>query len=110
MSWYVITLVLFGYFLGEFIIGFFFNYKITCITKNDYKTAALMGFVSTFLFALLMGSAAVVSVLITPNESGSGLRWMNFFFIPAALMMGLGNYASTFLIPKFTKHGKDNNG
>lgn len=91
MEWYFILLILIAYGLGEFIIGFFFNYKIFMISKERFSIAALMGAISTVLYAILIASSAFIA--------GTSLDGSYWFVLVSAIFMGIGNFLAALLVP-----------
>ncbi len=90
MSWEVLGLLLLAGLL-EFIISFFFNYKIYWITKENYLFAGIYGATATFLYMIMSGAVVYVSAI---EE--------NFILlIFSAILIAVGNFASTIAIKHF---------
>lgn len=95
MEWYFVFLILIAYGVGEFIIGFFFNYKIFMISKENFKVAAFMGAISTILYAILIASSAFIA--------GTSLDGAYWFVVVSAVAMGIGNFFAAILVPIVSK-------
>ncbi|BDV02517.1 MAG: hypothetical protein HPAVJP_4060 [Candidatus Hepatoplasma vulgare] len=95
MEWYFILLILIAYGVGEFIIGFFFNYKIFMISKENFRVAAFMGAISTILYAILISSSAFIA--------GTSLDGAYWFVVVSAFTMGIGNFFAAILVPVISK-------
>ncbi|AHK22163.1 hypothetical protein X271_00046 [Candidatus Hepatoplasma crinochetorum Av] len=97
-NWEVALIILFVYPFVELIVGFFFNYRIYMISKDQFFTAALMGAVASFLFILTMAITPLIVVALTDGEQAP---W--WIILIAAFATAIGNFFAAILVPYVSK-------
>ncbi|BDV03321.1 MAG: hypothetical protein HPPSJP_0420 [Candidatus Hepatoplasma scabrum] len=97
-NWEVALIILFVYPFVELIVGFFFNYRIYMISKDQFLVAALMGAVASFLFVITMAATPIVVVALTDGETAP---W--WIILIAAFATAIGNFFAAILVPYVSK-------
>ncbi len=102
------------YFMVEFSISIFFNYKISFVSKDNFKSAAIMGSISTFLFvfttilAMLFSTNVTLIKTLFNDDSINSVDdieiWMQIvFLLYTTFAFSTGNFTATILIPRINK-------
>lgn len=97
-NWEVALIILFVYPFVELIVGFFFNYRIYMISKDQFFVAALMGAVASFLFVITMALTPLIVVALT---NGDQAPW--WIILIAAFATAVGNFFAAILVPHVAK-------